>query len=298
MKTYLPICALALAVFCSGIVFAQTPAKPKAPANASPSATQLSSADAAKLQKRAEDFLRNLYAWGSEYEVKADEPKPAPIAGLYEMNVSVSLQGQSDSALVYVTADVKYMVRGEITNMDADPFAEIRSKLTLDGAPSRGPADAKYVLVEFGDFQCPSCRQLEYILRDLLANNPQVRLVFKDFPLESIHPWAMTAALVGRCAFQQSPDGFWKLHDAIYDNQEKITTDGALDKLVELATDASLNASTLRTCVADPQTVEAVRKSITEGASLGVEGTPTTFINGRTVVGPNQALLDRILHFK
>jgi len=107
----------------------------------------------------------------------------------------------------------------------------------------------------------------------------------------------MTAALVGRCAFQQSPDGFWKLHDAIYDNQEKITPDGALDKLVQLGTDAGLDAPKLRTCVADPQTTELVRKSMAEGVNVGVEGTPTTFVNGRTVVGPNQPLLDRILHY-
>jgi protein-disulfide isomerase len=291
------ILALTLATFWSPSGFAQTPAKSNAPANSAGPASQLSSADAAKLQKKAEDFLRNLYAWGPEYEVKAAEPKAAPVEGLYEMNVAVSLQGQSDSALVYVSKDGRYMFRGEISDMNADPFAEVRSKLNLADAPSRGPTDAKYVMVEFGDFQCPSCRQLEYILRDILANNKQVRLVFKDFPLESIHPWAMTAALVGRCAFQQNPDGFWKLHDAIYDNQEKITTEGALDKLIQMGTEAGLDASSLRSCVANPKTTEIVRQSIVEGANLGVEGTPTTFVNGRTVVGPNEPLITRILNF-
>ncbi len=285
-----------LSLLFSSAALAQT--SPRAAArNTSPAGAALAPEAAARLQKRAEDFLRNLYAWGPEFDVKAGQPAPSPIPGLYQINVQVTLQDQSDSATVYVTQDGRYMVRGEISDMDADPFAETRSKLTLDNAPSRGPADAKYVLVEFGDFQCPSCRQLEYILRDILANNPQVRLVFKDFPLEQIHPWAMTAALIGRCAFQQSPEGFWKLHDAIYDNQEKITTDAAFDKLLQLGADAGLDSAALKACAADPQTSEQVRKSIQEGLSVGVEGTPTTFVNGRTVVGPNASLLRRLLTF-
>jgi len=174
---------LTTGLLLAGSAFAQAPARTgtqnASPQNSSAKAAPLAPDAAAKLQKRAEDFLRDLYAWGSEFEVKADELKPSPIADLYEINVKVGLQGQSDSALVYVTKDGRYIFRGEISDMNADPFGDIRSKLNLEGTPSKGPADAKYVMVEFGDFQCPSCRQLEYILRDIVANNPQVRLVFK-----------------------------------------------------------------------------------------------------------------------
>lgn len=262
----------------------------------SPSA-QLPAATAATLQKRAEDFLRNLYAWGPEFQVKAGEVKPSPLPDLYEINVDVSLEGQSDSAAVYVSKDGRYMFRGEISDMDADPFADTRKKLTTDGWPSKGPADARVVIVEFGDFECPSCRQLDQVLRTFLPEHPEIRLVFKDFPLESIHPWALTAALVGRCAYQQSPDAFWKLHDLIYDTQDRITPDTAYDKLLELGTSAGLNADTLRTCVADTQTTASVRKSIAEGISVGVNGTPTTFVNGRTLVGPNEATLRQYIKF-
>ena len=136
------------------------------------------------------------------------------------------------------------------------------------------------------------------MLRQLLPENPEVRLVFKDFPLEQIHPWAMTAALMGRCAYQQNPDAFWKFHDAVYDSQEKITPDTAYDKLLELATAANLDADKLRTCVADPQTTESVRKSIAEGISVGVNGTPTSFINGRTVSGANDPTLHQYIEYE
>lgn len=260
-------------------------------------AEELSPATAAMLQKRAEDFLRNLYAWGPAFQVNAGDVKPSVIPDLYEIEVEVSLQGQSDTASVYVTKDGRYMVRGEIADMNADPFAEIRQKLVLDDSPSKGPEDAPIVIVEFGDFQCPSCRQLDTILRKLLPEYPQVRFVFKDFPLQQIHPWAMTAAIVGRCAYQQSTDTFWKLHDLIYDNQEQITPDTAYDKLVQLGADAGLDPTALRACVADPQTAESVRKTISEGMSIGVDSTPTSFVNGRAVVGPNEPLLRQFLKF-
>src|SRR4051794_34937185 len=92
---------LTTGLLLTGSAFGQAPARTSTP-NGSPQSSSAQAAPltpdaAAKLQKRAEDFLRNLYAWGSEFEVKADEPKPSPIADLYEMNVKVGLQGQSDS---------------------------------------------------------------------------------------------------------------------------------------------------------------------------------------------------------
>jgi len=277
---------------------AQTSGGPGPQASAEPAPVpQLNPAAAAVLQKRAEDFLRKLYAWGPDFEVKAGAVKPSGVADLYEISVEVSFQGQSDSAVVYVTRDGRYMVRGEIADMNADPFVAVREKLILEGSPSKGPADASVVIVEFGDFQCPGCRQMHLILRQLLPSFPQVRLVFKDFPLEQIHPWAMTAALVGRCAFQQSSDAFWKVHDLIYDNQDRITPENAYDKLFQLAADAGLNTTPLRACVADPQTTQSIRKTIAEGAGVEVKSTPTTFVNGRTIVGPNEALLRQYLLF-
>jgi protein-disulfide isomerase len=294
--------ALFLMVLCATVVAsAQAPPPGRTAeqgAAAQSPAGQLPAASVAMLQKRAEEFLRTLYAWGPEFQVKAGDVKPTAIADLYEINVQVSLQGQSDSALVYVTKDGRYMVRGEIADMNADPFAEIKKKMVLEGSPSRGPADAPIVIVEFGDFQCPSCRQLELVLRKLLPEYPQVRLVFKDFPLEQIHPWAMTAALVGRCAYQQDSDAYWKLHDMIYDNQERITAETAYDKLLELGANSGLNPAVLRTCVADPQTKESVRRSIAEGMSVGVSGTPTSFVNGQEVVGPNEPVLRQYINFR
>ena len=262
-----------------------------------PSANATTAQDSAAIPKRIEDYLRKYYAWGPNYTVKVGTPKQSPIGDLYEVPVEVSTEGGSDSAVVYASKDGHYMVRGDMQDLSADPLAENLSKLNVQGAASKGPADAKVVLVEFGDLECPVCRQLDYILRAVLPKYPQVRLVFKDFPLESIHPWAMTASTTGRCVLQQSSDAFWKYHDAVYDNQDVITPENAYDKLTELAVQAGANADKLKPCVADPKTQDEVRQTIAEGKALGVDATPTTFVDGRRLVGPDQALLEQYIQY-
>ena len=155
------------------------------------------------IEKRVEDFLRKWYAWGPEFQLKVGPVKPSAAGDLYEVSVEVTAQGGSDTAIVYVTKDGHYMLRGDLQDLNGDPLGDTIRKLNLQGAASKGPADAKVVLVEFGDLECPSCRQLDYVLRAVLPKYPQVRLVFKDFPIETIHPWAMSAAVTGRCALRR-----------------------------------------------------------------------------------------------
>ncbi len=122
------------------------------------------------------------------------------------------------------------MLRGDLQDMSADPLAAARSLIHLANNPSKSPTDARVTVVEYSDFQCPSCRQLHQTLRTIVPAYPQVRFVFKDFPLVQIHPWAMTAAIAGRCAYQESPEAFWKLHDTVFDNQDAISPDSAWQK--------------------------------------------------------------------
>ena len=249
------------------------------------------------IEKRVEDFLRKWYAWGSDFQIKVGPVKPSPAGDLYEVPVEVTAQGGSDTAIVYVTKDGHYMLRGDLQDLNGDPLGETMRKLNLQGAAYKGPADAKVVIVEFGDLECPSCRQLDYVLRSVLTKYPQVRLVFKDFPLETIHPWAMTASITGRCVLQQSSDQFWKYHDAVYDNQDLISPENAYNKLLEFAVQAGASEDKLKPCIADPKTQELVRQSIAEGKSMDVTGTPTSFIDGRRLVGPDQALIEQYIQF-
>ncbi len=153
-----------------------------------PKAADSSAAKPGPVETHLEKYLRNLYAWGPQYDVKVGPSKPAPVADLLEVPVTVSLAGQSDTAVVYVSKTGNFLLRGELTDMSVDPFADIRSKLHVGMSPSIGPEDAKITLFEFADFECPSCRQLDLVLRELLPRHPEVRLVFKHYPLTDIHP--------------------------------------------------------------------------------------------------------------
>jgi len=305
VSTYATLAKLCLVVTLTAAAaptFAQgtkpAPAASPAPRQAAAGvAAALNPGEVAALQKRVESYLRNVYAWGSDINVKVGELTPAPAGDLYQSTVVVSAGGGSNSAIVYLSKDGRYMLRGEFDDLNIDPYADVKQQLHLDGAASKGPADAQVVVVEFGDFECPVCRQLEQVLRAVLPQYPQVRFVFKDFPLESVHPWAMQAAIAGHCALQQGSEVFWKFHDAIYDNQDSISPENALVKLTELAATAGADPDALKACMADPKSSDAVRASMEDGKNLEVTSTPTVFVDGRKFVGPNPNLLQQFIDY-
>ena len=268
--------------------------KEKSPA---PKSADSSAAKTGTVESRIEQYLRNLYAWGPTFDVKIGPSKPSPIADLLEVPVKVSVGEQSDTAVVYVSKTGTFLFRGELTDMSVDPFADIRSKLHVGLSPSMGPEDAKITLIEFADFECPSCRQLDLVLRELLPRHPEVRLVFKQYPLTDIHPWAMTAAIASQCAFEQSPAAFWKIHDAIFDAQDVITPSNVWEKMLDLANQLGLNAEAHRACMINPKTSTQVMATIEEGHALTITATPTTFVNSRRVVGPDKSMLEQYITF-
>jgi protein-disulfide isomerase len=250
------------------------------------------------IQRTVEDYLRNLYAFGPETSVKVAPPKDIGIEGLLEVDVEIKLGENQQTGKVYITKDGKYMFRGEISDLSKDPMAEARAKLQTKDSPSLGPANAPVTLVEFSDFECPICRSLHDALRGLLPNYPQVRVIFKDFPLEQIHPWARTAALAGRCAYQQDPKAFWRLYDLIYDNQDIISAENAWSKMADFASQSELNPDTFKACMASTEAGAAVDASRANGVLLEVNSTPTVFINGRRLVGADPQLLEQYIKYE
>jgi protein-disulfide isomerase len=250
------------------------------------------------IQRTVEDYLRNLYAFGPETSVKVAPPKDIGIEGLLEVDVEIKLGENQQTGKVYITKDGKYMFRGEISDLSKDPMAEARAKLQPKDSPSLGPANAPVTLVEFSDFECPICRSLHDALRGLLPNYPQVRVIFKDFPLEQIHPWARTAALAGRCAYQQDPKAFWRLYDLIYDNQDIISAENAWSKMADFASQSELNPDTFKACMASTEAGAAVDASRANGVLLEVNSTPTVFINGRRLVGADPHLLEQYIKYE
>ena len=102
----------------------------------------------------------------------------------------------------------------------ADYYDTVCPDVPVGDSPVRGATTSWVTVVEFGDFECPYCGAEEPVLKQLLQDHPEVRLVFKNFPLTSIHPHAQPAAIAAECALDQGK--FWEMHDAIYRNQGTI----------------------------------------------------------------------------
>lgn len=284
------VAALVTAISC----FGQKSDKADPPS----STVQAAPANEAQLTKSTEAFVRQLFAWGPNIKVTVGPFKQSPAPDYYTVPIEISFNDQKESGEVYVSRDGKTLIRGAIYDMSADPFAANRAKIHVDGSPSKGPANAQVTLVEFADFECPHCRELSEALAAVEQKYAQIRIVYKDFPLTQIHPWANTAALGGRCAFQQSSEAFWKLHDAIFENQDVISPENVWDKLIQFANAAGLNADAFKACMSAPDTQKAVDRSHAEGMALGVNSTPTVYINGRPLVGGDMSTLSQYIDFE
>jgi protein-disulfide isomerase len=249
-------------------------------------------------QKKVEEFLRYNFALGPDIKIAVGIPKELGNSGLSEVPIEVKSPEGSDSIKMYLTKDGRYLLRGELSDLNTDPLAENIAKIKLDGAPVSGDPNAPITLIEFSDFECPVCRNLHDAIRGLLPKYPQVKVIFKDFPIDQLHPWARTAALAGRCAYQQGPKAFWKIYDLIYDNQEIISASNAYDKMLDYAGRTGLNADTFKSCMASSQAAAEVEANVTNGQLLEVRSTPTVFVNGRRLVGADPHVLQQYIDFE
>jgi protein-disulfide isomerase len=139
-----------------------------------------------------------------------------------------------------------------------------------------GDLDAACSLVEYGDYQCPSCGMAYPIVKQLQKHfGKRLLFVFRNFPLSQIHPWAEPAAEAAEFAGQQ--DKFWEMHDLLYENQESLS-DALFSKLAE---SLGLSSAQMETAVTEHANHARIRADFTGGVRSGVNGTPTFFINGQ-----------------
>ncbi|MBV9507368.1 MAG: thioredoxin domain-containing protein [Acidobacteriia bacterium] len=235
-----------------------------------------------------ETYLRYLDLYRVPVTYKIDDPQPSKsLPGFSEVQVHLSFEGGGKDELYYVSADGQTIISGDVYNINRNPFQLTLSKLVTADAPSFGPANAPVTIVEFGDLECPDCRMEAPVLRRNVPEKfgNQVRVFFKDFPLESIHPWARAAAIAARCVYRQDSKAFWDLYDWMYENQPEINGDNLKSKVTGWAGDHKLDTLQLGRCIDDKTTEPEVNRSIAEGRSLELRGTPTLFINGRRIGG-------------
>jgi protein-disulfide isomerase len=169
--------------------------------------------------------------------------------------------------------------RGKVTVLLEEPAAA-RVAVSADRGFARGPKDAPVTIIEFSDFQCPFCKNATTTVKQVLDKYPdKVRLVFRDYPLASIHPLAPKAHEAARCAADQGK--FWEYHDVLFERSPKLSP----QELKQYAQDLKLDEAAFAQCLDSGKYTAEVEKDTQEGMGLGLTGTPSFYINGRQLVG-------------
>ncbi len=250
-----------------------------------------------KLDKaKVESFLRYAEGITPNVKVVVDDAAASPFPGFYRLNVHLVLGSQKEDKTYYVSADGQKLINGALWFMNESPFADNLTRLNADG-PAFGVADAKVTIIVFSDFECPYCQQLAKSLR---ANIPQkypkdVRVVVKNYPIDTIHPWARAAAEAGACMAQQSMGAYWAYHDWMFDHQSAVDSEYKekkaefpaylLDTAAKLAEGQKVDAAKVRSCMETHATAGQIKKDVAEGNNLMIARTPTFYIDGRPVDG-------------
>jgi len=250
----------------------------------------------AELSGRIEKQIRSTFSYPPYVDIKAGERKPSTdFAGYDELTVTMSFRGQSKTQHLLISKDNKTLL--SVTKMDLthDPLADVMAKINLAGRPVRGSKQAKLTVVVYDDFQCPYCSRMHETLNDVLKSyGDRIKVVYKDYPLFEIHPWAERAALDSGCLAKQSDGAYWDFADYVHANPQQIKGEqralpGQLAEVDKITLDIgkrhSVDAAALKTCVDTQATKGDLDASVKEAQSVGVEATPALFIDGMKLDG-------------
>jgi protein-disulfide isomerase len=230
-----------------------------------------------------DSYMKRSFGYDPSLTWQVIDIKESTVPGVAEVVVSIN---RNEPYHFFFVASAQTAFVGQEVPFGPNPYAPARTKLQAATGPSRGPEKPAIQIVEFSDLECPHCKAAQPILEKLVTDFPQARYTFQQFPLPAtLHPWALKAAEYADCAAQSDKAAFWKYIDAIFESQNSIALATADDKLKELATSSGLDANKIAACAALPATEARVNKSKELGESLGINQTPSVFINGRLVLG-------------
>ena len=262
------------------------------------------------LTTRIERQIRATYKLPPEAPVLVGPFSSSPDWPGYEaFTVTIGEEGRKQDYPFLLAKDKKSIVRVNRIELSADPYGDVMKKIDVRGRPVRGAKQSKVVLVAYDDLQCPFCTMMHQILFPELLKEygDRVTFVYKDFPLPN-HAWASHAAVDANCLAAQNEDAYWSFVDSVHASQREINGKGTQElRLAELdriamqqGADHKVDAASLQACV-KTQNDAAIKAAVHEGESIGVDSTPTLFINGEEMSGgvaplPRlRAALDRAL---
>jgi protein-disulfide isomerase len=232
-------------------------------------------------------FMKQTFGYDPSVTWKIGSIKPSAAEGLAEVVVVVGNPQGQQLTTFYVTPDGKHALVGDMIPFGAKPFAPAKEALEKGvNGPSRGPANAQVLLVEFSDLQCPHCKDAQPIIEKLLADEPNAKFVFQQYPLPQ-HNWAAKGAAYADCIGRTNKDAVWKFIQGAFDEQTNITESNADEKLNEIADKSGAKSAEVAACAAKPETKKRIDESMALGTSVGVNSTPTLYVNGRRIGNMN-----------
>jgi len=237
--------------------------------------------------------VRAFFNIPPDVDIKIGAPSPSEFPNYEYVPVTMTRGGKSQHAEFLLAKDGKTLIRFTKIDLTKDLFAETMGKINIADRPVRGNPDAKVTIVNFDDFECPFCARMHTTLMNQILPQyaDKVKIVYKDYPLLQIHPWAEHAANDANCLAKESGAAYWQLADYLHANQRSIppqnvqASDGELDRLtLDFGKKNNADMNRLQACI-KTQSDAAVKASMTEGDDLGVSATPTVFINGERLEG-------------
>lgn len=261
------------------------------------------------LDFRIERQVRTYYSVPADVQIKIGERKPSEFPNYDALTITFENPQKKQNYEFLLSKDEKTLIRMTRLDLSHDPYAEIMKKIDVHGRPTRGNVNAKVVAVNYDDFECPFCSRMHQTLFPELFKEygDRVLFIYKDFPLAEIHPWAIHAAVDANCLAAQNSDAYWDFADTIHAGQREVGSEKGLDAQTAAVDHIAilqgqkhnLDAGKLQACI-KAQDDSAVKASMKEGDALGIDATPTLFVNGEKLdgarsIGELRALLDRAL---
>ena len=247
------------------------------------------------LNRKVERQVRAVLRAPSYVKIEITDRKPsANFPGYDDLTVMLSAGEHSQPVKFLISKDDKTMYSMSKIDLTKDPYDAVMSKIDTTGRPVRGNPNAKVTVVVFDDFQCPFCSRMHQTINSSLKTyGDKIKVIYKDFPLTDIHPWAQRAAIDSQCLANQSAGAFWDFADYVHANGGQISgqkrpVDLQYDELDKIAQDMgrrhAVDATQLNTCLKD-QPKQKLEASQAEAEKLSIDATPAVFVNGQKLEG-------------
>lgn len=245
----------------------------------------------AETDRRIEVLVRSQFNVPQDYSVTIGARKPSQFPGYETLPVTFSRGSKTTPFDFLLSTDGKTLARLESFDLAKDPVFNIDTA----GRPVRGNPAAKVTVVNYDDLECPYCARMHQALfpSTLERYKDKVRFIYKDYPLSEMHPWAMHAAVDANCLATQSSDVYWTYVDYLHAHGQEVSGEdrdinksfAALDRIArQEGTLAKVDSSKLDACLAKQDETQ-VRASMKEGDKLGLDSTPSLFVDGERIIG-------------